>query len=722
MPVGSIDCLISFTDGQGTIIANPTVEGWPSKLPFDSNWNEVDVNSQVLTSNSLSTVKIVSKAFPLTNFTIIKSQSLLLKSSCKYGKIKAVSESHSKVSVSVVPIGLNYSQSNIFAEFFTGNYKDSLDHLKNKVFPGLFMSFFFLLVVMFLSFFGRVFLRKTEIFEDYLGGFLLFSLALGGLHYFLNIRDSLLVIALVFLTSIFVRRKHVAFDLQLCCKLLFTRNNISIFLILPQFFSTFYFNNIGLLQTDTFNYRAQVKLIADSPLLSQVIGTEGNGFRSIDYSLRSAGGVFNFFSTSESVCFWALLWIFAYFCASQLFINKFAAGPVVKLMLVSIPLSGVAGLWVEGYLSRFSYLIAAYILVSSMVLLKDSKFSVLNYAIPILAAAYGFSIIPVFLAPVLALPLFAFSKKHFKEGVVFFLLTLVAALPASLWMRNLFVSIKLANDVNLDSIARYIIVPNYTEWSFASQLTGAIGWHSSGLRNPTKLDGFGTISELEKIVPNLTPFLVPLGIGLLSIILLYSSKLFLFSNYQSFFILLFLAQLVFMEILKVSLYLRLMYLITLFPLVFFLLASQKISKKFFSFAVVLAGLLSLFSAISESSLWLARHDSKIANESYWANHYFSNSLRENLSKKNFVVTKGEFASQYSYQVKRTELVLSMSEGDCLNCELTSTGVIDKLWKDNDVVEVVIYGNCPDQSILDTVMGPYSICRPVSKINGQSVLW
>jgi hypothetical protein len=712
IPKQVIECSLSFENGKNSVISSISVEGWPAKLSLSKKWQEFNVGSYRLTTSEMDVLSIVSPSFPDTKFILQSGPDLKMTKKCLTGEIQQIPLSDVLTEFKFLAIDPKVIQNTNFELLVEGQFIPAVTGLFKKISSGLLLSLFLYFLFYILRFLGAALKRNASSAESFLIGFFGFNLILGGLHYFLNVLQAGISSVLLLLTFSFILNKRI--DLGRLKSNLFPVDKLHTIIIitLPQFFSAFYFRNIGLLQTDTFNYRAQVKNLSRNILLNQSLGSEGNGFRSIDYSLRSFLGSVSHFSPSATIALWTCSWLLVLVSGFCILTARLRVEFYIKLLLIAICCAGIVSIWVEAYLSRFSYAISAIVIVIFLYIKDETNEKNLNWSnsiLILLASAYCFSIIPVFLAPMIILPLTLIFSKNFKDFVKYSLLFVATGLPASIWMRGLSSSINLSNDGGLNNIARYILVPNYKSLYFLAQLSGTLSWHGSGFRSPTAGLSVSDLGFFNSFIISATPYLTIFGLLLFLISILLLIKNFRFSDSISLYIVIFCIQFAGM-IYVISLYTNLMYLITLFPSVLLALSLIVLKSRYSSFFISIWGALAVLVIITETSFWMHGAEHPISKESYWANHFYVDKVNMLLKDERFVIRQGEYASEYSFDVRRSELVLASNSNNCTNCKVTSTGILDQVPTISADKVVVIYGKCRKSEEFIMSIDAYTVCR------------
>lgn len=705
-----IECSLYFEDGKNSVISSISVEGWPSKLNLSKKWEENNVGSYRLNSSEKDVLRIVSLSFPDTKFVLQSGPDLKLTQKCLTGYIQLIPLSEVLTEFKLSPIEPKVMQNTNFKLLVEGDFIPALTRLFQNMGSGLLVSLFLYFLFYVVRFLGTSLKRNASSAESYLIGFFSFNLVLGGLHYFFNALQAGIFSVLLLLTLSLILSKRIELE-HLKSNLSPVDKIHTIFIIaLPQFFSAFQFRNIGLLQTDTFNYRVQVESLSGIALLQQGSGSEGNGFRSIDYSLRSFLESVSHFSPSGTIALWACSWLLVMVSAFCILNAHLRVDFSVKLFLTAICCAGIVSIWVEAYLSRFSYAIAAVVVVIFLYIKTETKEKNLIWAnfILLLAGAYCFSIIPVFLAPIIIFPLLLILCKTYKELIKYSLLFITIGLPASLWIRGIYSSINLSNNDELDNIARYILVPNYKSLDFLAQLSGTLSWHGSGFRNPTAGSYESDLGFFNDFVLSATSYLTILGVILLLFSVLLFIRNFRFSDSISLYTLVFFIQFAIM-IYMTSLYTNLMYLITLFPSILLAVCLIALKSRYSTYIISIWGVLAILVIVTEFTLWLHKAESPISKQSYWGNHFYVDKVNSLLKDEKFAVRQGEYSSEYSFDVRRSELVLASDSNQCTNCKVTSTGVLDQAPSVLAKRVVVIYGNCGKSEDFIISIDAYTIC-------------
>jgi hypothetical protein len=153
-----------------------------------------------------------------------------------------------------------------------------------------------------------------------------------------------------------------------------------------------------------------------------------------------------------------------------------------------------------------------------------------------------------------------------------------------------------------------------------------------------------------------------------------------------------------------------MYLITLFPSVLLALSLFALQSRYSSFFISVWGALAILVIVSETSFWMHGAVDPISKQSYWANHFYVDQVNSFLKDEKFAIRQGEFASKYSFDIRRSELVLASNTNHCTNCEVTSTGIIDQVPTISANTVVVIYGECAKPEEFMMSVDAYTVCK------------
>jgi hypothetical protein len=706
---GALSCKLVFNEARGVLYQGGDVEGWPLVFSLPKEWKDSHQGLKVLEADK-STLFLESTSAPSLKLTFRDTLRSGIRGTCLKGEIQILSYPDGVTNAIILPETLISDRERLFQVILSENTQEGLELGLSRVISGAKFSLILFSFVFFFWLVGNLMGIKSQFESRVIFGALFSFLIIGGLNYFFQMKlvTIILMILLVvlFVTSKKKRKSFVINPKEL--RLLDFR--ITFFIIfLGQFVSSLDFRSIGLLQTDTYNYRSQVDLFQKLRLLDLTYPSEGFGARSIDYSNRSWIQLITQTNSSWAIIIWGGIWLTLVVLAGRMLVLTKHLPLIRNLWVLSLP--GLLGLWVEGYLSRFS--VAAATVIAVLILHTFNSNERDNTKLILFLAAYSFAIVPVFLPLITILPVWYFINKRFLYALKLGIFTLLIAAPASLWMRNIQVAFGFANDGILDGIARNIVVPNWNQLTFPAQILGFVSWHGGGVRYPVSKFQIDKLGLIDKTIINLLPFLVILSFSILYLLFFHSIKENKFDPPRLFLTIVFL-QLVTLALFTTSFYVTIMYVITLGPIILIsLFSSKSISKTWYRKIIGIAIIACLITAMIEGSLWFRNPNGQVAVNSYWANGVSANKVIKSLDGMEFSVAKGAFTSDYSFFIRASEIGLVAETNQCANCMKNSRGIdIDSASLEKVQNLVVIFGNCPRDFLNTRSIGAYSLCSRV----------
>lgn len=705
---GAISCSITFEKSKGVEFLSGDVEGWPFEMSLPNEWIIAGSGSKVL-SSQISNLLLESPSSPTFKLTFAKTLNGVISGNCKKGEMQLDRYPDGVTNVTVRPETLLNVKPRMFQQIFSKSFSNDANILFSRMLLGLKFSallFGFLYVFWII---GYLLFSKSRHESRIILGALTLFLSVGGMNYFFNIQNLTKVLFALLILQVIAARKRGNFSFSELREIKwFDFKLVTLVALIGQFAASTDFRSIGLLQTDTYNYRAQIGLFKDLRLIDLSSPAEGFGARSIDYSNRSWVQFMSQVDGSSAILLWGSIWLILVFLAGLLMTETRTQSFSRYIWVLTLP--GLLGLWVEGYLSRYSVAAATVIAVFVMHVFKFNEKEYTKHLV--LLAAYSFAIVPAFLPLILLLPIWFFSKKRLLHGFKLGLIIASIAAPSSLWMRNIQTAFGFANDGVLDGIAKNIVVPHWNELAFPAQILGFVSWHAGGFRSPVLKEQSSSLGLVDQMVINLAPYLILLAFLVLAS-LIYQSKVLKNWDLSKLFILLFLIQLAIFVISKTSFYVTVMFVLTLGPVMTIaLLATRPRSPKIYRSILSIAIAACVITTIVEGSLWYRNSSSQVAVNSYWSDGVAAKEIVELLNGEKFEATKGEFTSDYAFFIRLSEIGLSSKEGQCLNCLKSNRGVEllpDSEYSPSGSNRVIIFGSCPKGFPIVKAKGAYSLC-------------
>jgi len=517
---GAVTCLLSLENSKGVKFLRGDVEGWSFNLSLPKEWIDSADGSKELSAQS-SNIVLKSSSSPTMKLTFGNTLERSIEGRCQKGEIQISRFPDGISNVTVFPETLIYTETRFFQQISTDGLIHKIAKVASRVivgiqFSALLFGFLYLFWFAGLSIFPK-FRDEAKIIVGALSTFLF----VGGFHYFFKLKIVLIIMTLLLLIKTAAEVKKSNIRLLQLRKYEWVDTNLIVFILfLGQFVSSTDFRTIGLLQTDTYNYRAQVELFRDIRLLDLTGPSEGFGVRSIDYSNRTFIQLISNTDVAWSILMWGCIWLSLVFFAGRLMCQAKASRLSRYIWTLSIP--GLLGLWMEGYLSRFS--VAAATVVAILILQGFRPNEKENVVLVMLLASYSFAIIPAFLPLILVLPFWYFYQKRILQAFKIGMLIALLAAPSSLWMRNIQVAFDFANDGILDGIGRNIVVPHWNQFSFVAQLFGFVSWHGGGVRSPVLKEQMAQLGSLDQQVVSFLPTLTILSIVVVLLIIVNNIK------------------------------------------------------------------------------------------------------------------------------------------------------------------------------------------------------
>lgn len=379
-------------------------------------------------------------------------------------------------------------------------------------------------------------------------GFVMFFGTNGALNYFLPGKYSLVVVLGFSICFIFVQiYKHGITNVAKCLQ---EDMRGSRFSLLPSFAFTFMvlfysaihrFSNIGLSQTDVNGYVFVSKFSSEYAFLKvdktkTITDITGNGARTFDHSYRGAFAILE--DWNLIIVLTSLLLVVFLLGILIDFFKDYRSVRISAVFGFLIVASGsYAGLWMEGYLTRWMWAILATIsIVFCIRYLEDSTKE--GYAFSVVLISFILiSLVPTFIVVPLLSTLFVLyahrTKKKtitgFKKRNLHVRYSMIASMILIgfcnlIWLRGILVASNFASNGVLDEIARWIVVPFYQTSFFLFTGLGLAPWHSNSASifgestNVLSLPLVGTLRPLHDIFLSLNW----LGVALCLFIVLLS--------------------------------------------------------------------------------------------------------------------------------------------------------------------------------------------------------
>jgi hypothetical protein len=705
---GAISCSITFEKSKGVEFLSGDVEGWPFELSLPNEWIISGSGTRIL-RNQNSNLLLESPTSPTFKLTFGKTLNGVINGSCKKGEIQSNSFPDGVTNITVKPETLLNLKPRMFQQLFSENIVDDVKIIFFRILLGLKFSAILLGFLYIFWLIGYLLVPRFAHESRLLLGALSLFLSIGGLNYFYKLEDvNKVLFALLLMQSVIAKKRNTLSFRQLRDVSWINSKLVAFVVFIGQIASSTDFRSIGLLQTDTYNYRAQIELFREIRLLDLRSPAEGFGARSIDYSNRSWVQLISQTDAASAILLWGAIWLALVFLAGHLIAD--AKYPNYSRYIWILALPGLLGMWVEGYLSRYSVAAASMIAILIMHAFK-SREKEYTYHLMLLAA-YSFAIVPAFLPLILLLPFWYFTKRRFVYGLKIGLITACIAAPSSLWMRNIQTAFGFANDGVLDGIAKNIVIPHWDQLAFPAQILGYVSWHAGGFRSPISKQQSDYLGFLDQMVISLAPYLIVLSFFVLAV-MIYQSKFLKNWDLPQLFVILFVSQLALFILTDASFYVTIMFVLTLGPVMSIALYTEKPrSPKIYIKMLSIAVVASLGTTIVQGSLWYRNSSSQVAVNSYWSNGVAANEVIKILDGQKFTASQGEFTSDYAFFIRLSEIGLTSDKGQCVNCLVSSRG-IDLLPESKDSSyapkRVVIFGNCPQGFSIIRAIGAYTLC-------------
>jgi hypothetical protein len=321
--------------------------------------------------------------------------------------------------------------------------------------------------------------------------------AFGSLNYFqagINVRKFLLVCVLIFLVS------NIKPNVELF------KQNFSFFLgifanspiLLGAFYTSvlvsqlFVYWNIGLINTDTNGYYFQILDSLKQSYLSQTYedyrgNFTGNGMRSLDHSMRS---LFHFSDANQTIVLSSIFFMILVMLIAWEYLTKSLTQLKREIALLIIPCNGlIAGLWMEGYQTRWFGVMLGIASVLLVFLSIDSKVGAdqtLKLQMAIVLSFLQLSLNPTFLAIPLGTILFSafllIRERVFRTTIVeirFIVYLCLLVLPNFLWLRNFKYTVEQGTNGYLDQLANTFVIPFWNKLFFIPMSFGLTPWHNN---------------------------------------------------------------------------------------------------------------------------------------------------------------------------------------------------------------------------------------------------
>ena len=374
---------------------------------------------------------------------------------------------------------------------------------------GFFLTFLLITSFLFLFLFGFTLAKFWKLnfhlsfWSKGFFGFIMFFGTNGALNYFLPGKYSVVVVLGISISFISVQIfkhgiKNVAESLQDDMRgSRFSLLPSFVFASVVLFYSAIHrFSNIGLSQTDVNGYVFVSKFSAEYAFLNvdktkTITDITGNGARTFDHSYRGAFAIledWNLIIVLTSL----LLVVFLLGILIDFFKDYRSARVSAVFGFLIVASGSYAGLWMEGYLTRWMWAILATInIIFCIRYLEDSTKE--GYAFTVVLTGFILiSLVPTFIViPFLStfFVLFTHRRKkkihtNFKNINSYTRFSMIASMILIgfcnlIWLRGILVASNFANNGILDEIARWIVVPFYDTSFFLFTGLGLVPWHSN---------------------------------------------------------------------------------------------------------------------------------------------------------------------------------------------------------------------------------------------------
>jgi hypothetical protein len=397
----------------------------------------------------------------------------------------------------------------VSSKSYISKIENFLQLILNLSIQGFFLTLFLIVTFLFLFLFGFTLAKFWKLnfhlsfWSKGFFGFIIFFGTNGALNYFLPGKYSVVVVLGISFILISIQIiKHGIKDVveSLQNDVRGSRSSLLpsfLFASVALFYSAVHrFSNIGLSQTDVNGYVFVSKYSSDYAFLNvdktkTITDITGNGARTFDHSYRGAFAIlenWNLIIVLTSL----LLVVFLLGILIDFFKDYRSAKISVVFGFLIIASGSYAGLWMEGYLTRWMWAILATInVIFCMRYLQDSTKE--GYAFTVVLTSFVLiSLVPTFIViPFLSTFFVLFSlhgkrknRANFKKRNRYTRIGLTSSIILigfcnMIWLRGILVASNFASNGILDDIARWIVVPFYKSSFFLFTGLGLAPWHSN---------------------------------------------------------------------------------------------------------------------------------------------------------------------------------------------------------------------------------------------------
>jgi len=397
----------------------------------------------------------------------------------------------------------------VSSKSYISKIENFLQLILNLSIQGFFLALFLIVTFLFLFLFGFTLAKFWKLnfhlsfWSKGFFGFIIFFGTNGALNYFLPGKYSVVVVLGISLILISVQIiKHGIKDVveSLQNDVRGSRSSLLpsfVFASVALFYSAAHrFSNIGLSQTDVNGYVFVSKYSSEYAFLNvdktkTITDITGNGARTFDHSYRGAFAIlenWNLVIVLTSL----LLVVFLLGILIDFFKDYRSAKISIVFGFLIVASGSYAGLWMEGYLTRWMWAILATInVIFCISYLQDSTKE--GYAFTVVLTSFVLiSLVPTFIVvPFLSTFFVLFSlhgktkyRVNFKKrnryiGFGMISSMILIGFGNMIWLRGILVASDFASNGILDDIARWIVVPFYKSSFFLFTGLGLAPWHSN---------------------------------------------------------------------------------------------------------------------------------------------------------------------------------------------------------------------------------------------------